>query len=132
MVALLKPCYRVVMPGSRPDPIALLPSEEAAGAGRVRRRAPRRVGRRAQLTVPEEVWSEIVGIANAAGTTPNDVLVRLAAERLEDRRRSTELSRRAEERWRGFLDTTPLPSAAAAPLGEQELVELGGTLREEA
>lgn len=120
------------MPGSRSDPIALLPSEEIVGARRVRRRAPRRAGRRAQLTVPEEVWREIVDIADAAGTTPNDVLVRLAAERLEDRRRSTELSRRAEERWRGFLDATPPPGAAAVPLGEQELIELGGTLRAEA
>jgi len=120
------------MPGSRPDPIAQLPGEEAAGARRVRRRAPRRTGRRAQLTVPEQVWSEIVGIADAAGTTPNDVLVRLAAERLEDRRRSIELSRRAEERWRGFLDAAPAPGAAAAPLSEQELIELGGTLRAEA
>jgi hypothetical protein len=120
------------MPGSLPDPIALLPSEKSAGARGVRRRAPRRAGRRAQLTVPEQVWSEIVDIAETAGTTPNDVLVRLAAERLEDRRRSIELSRRAEERWRGFLDATPLPGVASAPLGEQELIELGETLRVEA
>jgi hypothetical protein len=120
------------MPGSRPDPIAQLPGEEAMVTRRVRRRAPRRAGRRAQLTVPEQVWSEIVGIADAAGTTPNDVLVRLAAERLEDRRRSIALSRRAEERWRGFLDAAPAPSAAVAPLDERELMELGGTLRAEA
>jgi hypothetical protein len=78
------------------------------------------------------VWSEIVDIANAAGTTPNDVLVRLAAERLEERRRSTELSGRAEERWRSFLDAAPTTDAAAAPLSEQELVALSGTLRTEA
>ena len=120
------------MPSSHPEPIAQLPSEEATGARGGRRRAPRRTGRRAQLTVPEQVWSEIVGIADAAGTTPNDVLVRLAAERLEERRRSLELSRRAEERWQGFLDAAPIPGAAAAPLGEQELIELSGTLRAEA
>jgi hypothetical protein len=78
------------------------------------------------------VWSEVVSIADAAGTTPNDVLVRLAAERLEERRRSIELSRCAEERWQGFLDAAPAPGAAAAPLGEQELIELGATLRAEA
>jgi hypothetical protein len=120
------------MPASRPEPIALLPSEDASGARGGRQRAPRRAGRRAQLTVPEQVWSEIVGIADAVGTTPNDVLVRLAAERLEDRRRSIELSRRAEERWQGFLDATQSPGAIAAPMSEQELIELAGTLRTEA
>jgi len=120
------------MPGSRPSPIAPLPTDEATGARRVRRRAPRRTGgHRAQLTVPEQVWSEIVAIADAAGTTPNDILVRLAAERLGERRRSLELSRRAEERWRGFLDTAPAPGAAVAPLTERELIELSGMLRAE-
>lgn len=120
------------MPRSHTDPIALPPSEEATGARPRRRRAPRRTGRRAQLTVPEQVWNEIVGIADAAGTTPNDILVRLAAERLEERRRSIELNSRADERWRGFLDATPAPGRAAAPLDEQELIELSGTLRAEA
>jgi hypothetical protein len=75
------------MPQRHPDSIALLPSEETTEARGGRRRAPRRTGRRAQLTVPEHLWSEIVSIANAAGTTPNDILIRLAAERLEERRR---------------------------------------------
>jgi hypothetical protein len=120
------------MPGDRPDPIVLVPSEKPAETRRVRQRAPRRTGRRAQLTVPDQVWSEIEGIADAAGTTPNDVLVRLAAERLEDRRRSIELGRRAEKRWRGFIDAAPAPGAAVAPLSAQELIELSGTLREDA
>lgn len=72
-----------------------------------------------------------MNIANAAGTTPNDILVRLAAERLEERRRSTELSRRAGERWRSFLDAAPHPGGAVAPLDERELIELSGTLRAE-
>jgi hypothetical protein len=130
-VTRLMPCYDAVMPGSTPEPIALQPNEETTGAHRARQRAPRRTGRRAQLTVPEQVWSEIVDIADAAGTTPNDILVRLAAERLEDRRRSIELSRRAQERWRGFLDAAPTPGAAVVPLGEQELIELSETLRAE-
>ncbi len=114
------------------EPTVLLPSEEVMGPREGRRRAPRRTGRRAQLTVPEQVWSEIVGIADAVGTTPNDVLVRLAAERLEERRRSIELSRRAEERWQGFLDAAPAPGRTAAPLSEPDLIELAGTLRTEA
>lgn len=126
------PCYRLAMPPSHPDPITLPPGDGTTGAREGRRRAPRRTGHRAQLTVPEQVWAEIVGIADAVGTTPNDILVRLAAERLEERRRSIELSRRAEERWRGFLDAIPAPDASAAPLGEQELIELSGTLRAEA
>ena len=119
------------VPRRRPDSIALLPSEEATEARGGRRRAPRRTGRRAQLTVPEHLWDEIVNIANAAGTTPNDILIRLAAERLEERRRSTELSKHAEERWRSFLDTAPHPGGALAPLDERELIELSGTLRTE-
>ncbi len=122
----------MAVPATHPEAIALLPSEEDTEPRPGRRRAPRRAGRRAQLTVPEQVWSEIVGIADAAGTTPNDVLVRLAAERLEDRRRSNELSRRAEERWRAFIDAAPTPGAAATPLSEQELIELSGTLRTDA
>lgn len=120
------------MPSSHLDPSALLPSGETAEARRGRQRAPRRTGRRAQLTVPDHLWSEIVDIADTAGTTPNDVLVRLAAERLEERRRSIELSRRAEERWQSFLDAAPTPAAAATPLDEQELIDLSGTLRAEA
>jgi hypothetical protein len=119
------------MPRRHPDSIALPPSEETAQARGGRRRAPRRTGRRAQLTVPEHLWSEIVDIANAAGTTPNDILVRLAAERLEERRRSTELSRHAEERWRSFLNAAPHPGRAVTPLDERELIELSGTLRTE-
>ncbi len=42
------------------------------------------------------------------------------------------MSRRAEERWQGFLDAAPSPDATAAALDEQELIELSGTLRTEA
>jgi hypothetical protein len=88
--------------------------------------------------VPDHIWDEVIRIADAAGTTPNDVLVRLAAEQLADRQRSIELSGRAEERWRKFLDasptadTTETANASAAPLGEQELVELSEALRDDA
>jgi hypothetical protein len=83
--------------------------------------------------VPEQIWDEVTRIAAAAGTTPNDVLVRLAAERLEDSRRAVELSERAERRWRAFLDAVPADHPTDdAPLSEEELVKLSGALREDA
>jgi hypothetical protein len=87
--------------------------------------------------VPDHVWNEVVRIADAAGTTPNDVLVRLAAEQLANRQRSIELSGRAEERWRRFLAAGPPAGTteaanATVSLSEQELVELSGALRDDA
>jgi hypothetical protein len=127
------PCYGfATVPPSRPDPPELLPHDDAVRTTSVRRRAPRRTGQRAQLTVPSQVWDEVVRIADVAGTTPNDVLVRLAAERLEDRRRSIELSGRAEERWRKFLEASPAAEESEAPLSEHELIELSRALRDDA
>jgi hypothetical protein len=122
----------VTVPPRRPDPLALLPNDDAVKTTSARRRAPRRTGQRAQLTVPSQVWDEVVRIADAAGTTPNDVLVRLAAERLEDRRRSIELSGRADERWRKFIEASPTGEPSEAPLSEHELIELSGALRNDA
>ena len=99
-----------------------------------RRRAPRRTGHRAQLTVPEDMWRELTGIARAAGTTANDVLVRLASERLRDRRRAVALRKRADERWRAFADASSTGSsngAKAKPLTAEELVKLSQASREE-
>ncbi len=109
------------------------PERPELPAGRVRQRAPRRAaGRRAQLTVPESMWSEIEQLAAQAGTTPNDVLVQLAAERLRERRRHSELRARAEQRWRAFRDASSAPEEAAEPLSESELVALALAMREEA
>lgn len=109
------------------------PERPEPPAGRIRQRAPRRTaGRRAQLTVPEGMWSEIEQLAARAGTTPNDVLVQLAAERLHERRRRSELQARAEQRWRAFRDARPAPDAPAQPLSESELVALVLATREEA
>jgi len=92
----------------------------APPARRVRQRAPRRpAGRRAQIAVD-------------AGTTPNDVLVQLAAERLHERRRRDELQARAERRWRAFREAAPTPGASAEPLSDSELVALSRTMREDA
>jgi hypothetical protein len=109
------------------------PERPELPVGRVRQRAPRRAtGRRAQLTVPEDMWGEIAQIAAQAGTTPNDVLVQLAAERLRERRRRSELQVRAERRWLAFRDAAPTPDAPAEPLSESALVALSRLMREDA
>jgi hypothetical protein len=109
------------------------PEQPKFEIGPARQRAPRRTGgRRAQLTVPDGMWSEIEEIAVQAGTTPNDVLVQLAAERLRERTRRSELEARAERRWQAFRDATPAPQVAAEPLSETELVALSRTMREDA
>ena len=109
-----------------------------------RQRAPRRTGQRVQLTVPEDMWRELAGIARAVGTTPNDVLVRIASERLRDRRRASALRKRADERWLAFAGTSSTESANGAtakgatakrarakPLSAEELVELSRAFRAE-
>lgn len=109
------------------------PERPEPPAGRVRQRAPRRsAGRRAQLTVPEGMWSEIEELAAQAGTTPNDVIVQLAGERLRERRRRSELQARAELRWRAFRAASSAPQASAESLSESELVALALEMREEA
>jgi predicted DNA-binding ribbon-helix-helix protein len=95
----------------------------------IRQRAPRRTGRRAQLTVPEDMWRQLTQIARAAGTTPNDALVRLASERLDDHQRTLALQQRADKRWRAFVAEAPVNETVAAPLSEEELVELSGAFR---
>jgi hypothetical protein len=76
------------------------------------------------------MWSELTGLARAAGTTPDDVLIRLASERLRDRRRAVALRKRADQRWRAFVDASSVggrelnPDAAAEPLSGDELVKL--------
>jgi len=96
-----------------------------------------------QLTVPEDMWRELAGIARAAGTTPNDVLVRVASERLRDHRRATALRKRADERWLAFAGTSTESAngatakratakrARAKPLSAKELVELSRAFRAE-
>jgi hypothetical protein len=127
-ITRLMPRYGKSMPGDGPEH-----SEPELPVGRVRQRAPRRTaGRRAQLTVPEGMWSEIAQIAAQAGTTPNDVLVQLAAEQLREHRRRRELQARAELRWRAFRGAVSTPGGSAEPLGESELIALGRALRDDA
>jgi predicted DNA-binding ribbon-helix-helix protein len=112
------------------DPLALAPTESTEKPPRQRQRAPRRSGHRAQLTVPDAMWDQVTGIARAASTTPNDVLVHLVAERLEDRRRALALRKRADERWRAFTEaSTATARAQTKPLSEEELVELSQAFR---
>jgi hypothetical protein len=107
------------------------PERPELPVGRIRQRAPRRTaGKRAQLTVPEGMWREIEQLAAQAGTTPNDVLVQLAAERLRERRSRSDLQARAEQRWRAFRDATPTPVTSTEPLSESELVALALAMRE--
>ncbi len=103
-----------------------------------RQRAPRRTGHRVQLTVPEDMWRELAGIARAAGTTPNDVLVRLASERLRDRQRAVALRKLADQRWQAFADASSTGSSNGAkakskakPLTAEELVKLSQASRED-
>ncbi len=116
----------------RQDPTARATFEDTVERPRPRRRAPRRIGgHRVQLTVPEDMWRQISDIAQAAGTTPNDALVRIAAEYLEDRERRLALHRRAEERWNAFIATAGTTGSRVEPRGEEELVELSGAFRED-
>jgi hypothetical protein len=83
------------------------------------------------------MWRDLKGIARAAGTTPNDVLIHLASERLRDRRRAVVLRKRADQRWQAFVDASSVggrelnPDAAAGPLSGDELVKLIRTSRED-
>lgn len=77
------------------------------------------------------MWRELTSIAQAAGTTANDALVRLAAERLEDRRRVLALQQRADERWRAFIEDDQVRGATPEPLSEEELLELSSAFRED-
>jgi hypothetical protein len=77
------------------------------------------------------MWRQISDIARAAGTTPNDALVRIAAEYLEDRERRLALHRRAEERWAAFITNAGTTDIRVEPLSEDELVKLSGAFRED-
>ena len=72
-------------------------------ATRKRERAPRRSGQRTQLTVPSELWRAAEELAEQHGTTPNDIVVRLAASGLELARRRLEIRALADERWSTYL-----------------------------
>lgn len=114
------------------DLMPVLDTDTGKATGR--RRAPRRTGHRAQLTVPAGMWLELTGIARAAGTTANDVLVRLALERLRDRQRTVALRKRADQRWRAFTDASSVGSendATVKPLSAKELVKLSQAFRED-
>ena len=83
--------------------------------------------------MPEGIWREVDELAKVAGTTPNDVLVRLVAERLRDRQRAFALQERADQRWAAFTGA-PMAGeeATTGRLSEQELIELSGAFREDA
>jgi hypothetical protein len=93
-----------------------------------RRRAPKRAGHRAQLTVPEPLWAAARELAEEIGTTPNDVIVRLASQQLEAAQRRAELERIATERWHAFRQAAPEADPAETPALE-ELLDAAAALR---
>lgn len=113
-----------------------MPAEVTAAAAVFQRpvreqrlRAPRQEGRRAQITVPLPVWERAEELADAIGTTPNDILAIFASKGMELAERQLETARIAAERT----------SAYSARLGEKdeepptiaELVEAAQALRAE-
>ncbi len=81
------------------------------------------------------MWDQVAGIARTAGTTPNDMLVHLVAERLRDRRRALALRKRADARWHAFTETSagePAEPLTVEPISEEELVNLSEAFRVDA
>lgn len=95
-----------------------------------RRRAPKRGGQRTQLTVPQPLWDAARTLAEDIGTTPNDVIVRLAGQRLADAERQAELERIASERWEAYLRATPKAEVAPAPELDDLLVAAAALRRD--
>lgn len=92
-------------PDSPASPFAFLTGERPGPPGTTmarRERAPRRAGHRTQLTVPHELWAAASALAAQVGTTPNDVVVRLAATGLEVAERHARAEAIAEERWTAY------------------------------
>lgn len=100
----------------------------ARPGGRRRQRAPKRAGHRAQLTVPEGLWTAIGQIADQLGSTRNDVLVRMASQRLAEVEGQARVRRLARERWDAFLAAERSAPQAGMPSAE-ELVEAAQDLR---
>jgi hypothetical protein len=86
-----------------------------------RQRAPRRAGHRTQLTVPEELWAAAEKMAADLGTTPNDVVVRLATTGLTWAQRRDAHDAIAAERWRAYQAALPEPTGEFP--SEEELVQ---------
>lgn len=63
-----------------------------------RTRAPRREGHRTTLRIPSSVFDAASSLATELGTTPNDAIVRLAAEGAAARARRDRIASLAAER----------------------------------
>lgn len=55
-----------------------------------------------QVSVPAEVWERLEAVAMPLGTTPNDLLVRLANSGIEQAERLGKTRQLAQERWAAF------------------------------
>lgn len=81
---------------------AAVTTPRPAPAG-VRRRAGRRAdGVKKQVVVPQDLWRRLEQSAARKGTTPNDLLVRLAERAEGDAIREDQVRAAAEVRWGAF------------------------------
>lgn len=106
---------------------------EAARSGRLevtRVRAPRREGTRRQVTVPEDLWNAAERYAADHSTTPNDALIRFAAEAARRYERQQEIAARALAARSAILEMTP-PMDTEGFLSPEEAAEAAQTLRRE-
>ncbi len=79
-----------------------MPEQASNARTTPRRRAPRRQGHRAQLTVPAQAWARAQEIAAEQGTTPNDVLAQLMLRGLDLVERERSVESVAESRIRAY------------------------------
>jgi hypothetical protein len=86
----------------------------------VRKRAPRRQGHRAQLTVPAGAWDRAQELAAEQGTTPNDVLAQLVLRGLELVERERAIGRIADARTGAYrAQRIVMDGSAALPTVEE-------------
>jgi hypothetical protein len=95
-----------------------------------RLRAPRRHGERRQITVPTSLWEAAGRYAAEHGTTPNDALVRLAAEAAARYERERAIAARAAAARTAILAGIGEIDRAGF-LTAQEAAEAAGGLRRE-
>lgn len=95
---------------------------------RARKRAPKRDGHRAQLTVPKDIWREAERVAQEVGTTPNDVVIHFAAEGMRMIERQARIDHLAERRWRAYLAAGGSGSGGEYP-SREEAMRAGQALR---
>lgn len=92
-----------------------------------RSRAPKRLGERAQLTIPDDLMRLAEQIAASTGTTRNDVLVRLATAGAEAYERRQVLAARVDAARRAAFRLPGL--TASGELSEGEMLDAVAAMR---